>query len=185
MYTLYLDKNEDFIAEVSVKNASLKNSKARLIMESSGGLNLVFNGKIEGGKCIVPIRRLKGILDENTIGKMILEIIVEDTYFSPWSDDYTTAQYTSIKVRVNEQKISSKPSVSVKVPVKAMPKPQKETLIPLYELSKLCERFDIRKSNLSKRHNDFRALIKEYFQSNPEYKNQKSSVLKALKYFIV
>ena len=184
MYTLYLDRPEDFSCEVSVKNASMKDSKARLVVESADGLNFIFNGKIEGGKCVIPIRRLKGLLDENTTGKVILEIIVEDTYFSPWSDDYKTTQHTSVKVKMNEQKISSKPSVSVKIPIKSMPKSQKENLIPLYELSKLCEKFNIRKANLSKRKADFRTLIKEYFQANPEYGRQKSSVLKGLGYFL-
>lgn len=184
MYKIYTDKSENFECEVAVKNASLKDSKARLIMESSDGLNLVFNGKIENGKCVVPIRRLKGILDENATGKLSLEVIVEDTYFQPWKEDFVVEEHTSVKVRVNEQKISSKPSVSVKVPMKSMPKPQKEQLVPLYELSKLCEKFNIRKANLSKRKNDFRALIKEYFQANPEYGKQKSSVLKGLGYFL-
>jgi hypothetical protein len=184
MFKIYTDKSENFECEVAVKNASLKDSKARLIMESSDGLNLVFNGKIENGKCVVPIRRLKGILDENATGKLSLEVIVEDTYFQPWKEDFVVEEHTSVKVRVNEQKISSKPSVSVKVPMKSMPKPQKEQLVPLYELGKLCEKFNIRKSNISQRQNDFRALIKEYFQSNPEYQAQKSSVLKGLGRFM-
>jgi len=184
MYKIYTDKSEDFECEVHVKNASLKNSKARLVVESTDGLNLVFNGKIENGKCVVPIRRLKGILDENATGKMSLEVIVEDTYFQPWKEDFIVEEHTSIKVTVNEQKLPSKPMVTVKVPVKSMPKPQKENLIPLYELSKLCERFNITKSNLSTRKNDFRALIKEYFQSNPEYNKQKTSVFNGLTYFL-
>lgn len=183
-YKLYTDKAEDFSCEIQVKNASLKNSKARLVVESADGINLIFNGKIEGGKCIIPIRRLKGLLDENTTGKMSLEIIVEDVYFSPWKEDFVVEEHTSVKVRVNEQKISLKPTVSVKVPITGMPKLKKETIIPLYEVSKLCEKFNIKKSNLSKRNNDFRTLIKEYFQSNPEHGTQISSVLRGLKYFL-
>lgn len=184
MYKIYTDKSENFECEVAVKNASLKGSKARLIMESSDGLNLVFNGKIENGKCIVPIRRLKGILGENATGKLSLEVIVEDTYFQPWEEDFIVEEHTSVKVKVNEQKVSSKPSISVKVPSKSMPTSKKENLVPLYELSKLCERFKIKKSNISKRQNEFRSLIKEYFQANPEYEAQKTSVLKGLKYFL-
>ena len=58
-YKLYLDKNELFECDIQIKNASLKNSMARLVVESAEGINLVFNGKIENGKCNVPIRRLK------------------------------------------------------------------------------------------------------------------------------
>src|SRR5258706_2299574 len=113
-YKLYTDKAENFECEVSVKNASLKNSMARLIIESAGGPNFVFNGKIEGGKCVVPIHRLKGLLDENTTGNMHLEVIVEDTYFKPWSSDFVVEEYTSVKVKVNESKQSTKPTITVK-----------------------------------------------------------------------
>lgn len=183
-YKLYTDKNESFECEVAVKNASLKGSMARLVVESADGLNLVFNGKIENGKCIVPVRRLKGILDENSRGKMFLEVIVEDTYFQPWKEEFVVEEHTSVKVTVNEQKISSKPSVTVKVPSKPMPVPKKGNLIPIYELSKLCEKFNIKKATLPRRQNDFRSLVREYFVANPEYGHQKSSVLKALKYFL-
>ena len=121
MYKLYLDKSEDFICEIQVKNASLKNSMARLVVESTDGPNFVFNGKIENGKCVVPIHRLKGLLDENTRGNMHLEIIVENTYFKPWSSDFIVEEHTSVKVKVNESKQPTKPSVTVKVP-KAQPK---------------------------------------------------------------
>jgi hypothetical protein len=114
-YTLYTDKNENFSAEVSVKNASLKNSIARLIVESDN-LNLVFKGHIEDGKCIIPIKKLKGVLDENTKGKIHLEIIIEDVYFKPWESDFVVEEHTSMKVVVQEQKQpSSKPMVEVKV----------------------------------------------------------------------
>ena len=184
MYKIYTDKGENFECEVSVKNASLKDSKARLVVESADGINLMFNGKIENGKCTVPIRRLKGLLDENATGKMFLEVIVEDTYFSPWQENFVVEEHTSVKVNVNEQKLPSKPSVTVKVPVQSMPKPQKENLIPLYEISRLCEKFGIKKSNLNQKKDELRGLIKEYFNANPEYSKQKSSVLKGLSYFL-
>ena len=180
MYKLYLDKQEDFSCDVSVKNASLKGSMARLVVESANGINLIFNGKIEDGKCVVPVRRLKGLLDENTGGKMFLEMIVEDTYFKPWQSDFIVEEHTSVKVKINEQKQPSKPTVEVKVPEQK----QDGKLIPLYELSKLCEQFGIKKSNLSKRINDFRQIVTEYFQSNPEFRRNKSVVLRGIKHFL-
>lgn len=184
MYTLYLDKSEDFICEVQIKNASLKGSMARLIVESADGLNFVFNGQIENGKCIIPIRRLKGLLDENTTGKLALEIIVEDTYFSPWSDNYKTAQHTSVKVKINEQKQPSKPSVTVKVPVVKDVSQSKENLIPLVEISRLCEKFGIRRDNVIQRKADLQELINEYFQYNLEFASQKVNVLRSMKYVL-
>lgn len=114
-YKIYTDKAEDFIAEVSVKNASLKNSIARLIVESSDGLSLVFKGSIHDGKCTVPIKRLKGIMEENSHGTIHLEIIVEDVYFKPWESDFIVEEHTSMKVMVQEQKTPAKPIVEVKV----------------------------------------------------------------------
>jgi len=181
-YKLYTDKPEDFICEVSVKNASLKGSIARLIIESPEGVNLVFNGKIEGGKCTVPIRRLKGLIDENTKGSMFLEVIVEDTYFKPWQSDFSVEEHTSVKVSVNESKISSKPIVEVK-PLA----PQKKGInvwLPLYEIKNLCEKFGIDRKNMAKRKNDFQQIIKEYFDANPEFKSHKATILGGLKHFI-
>lgn len=97
-YKLYTDKQEVFECEVAVKNASLKNSVARLVVESEN-LDLVFKGKINDGKCIVPIRKLKGILDENTKGNMSLEVIVEDTYFKPWEGSHNLSIVGNVYTR--------------------------------------------------------------------------------------
>ena len=188
-YKLYLDKPEEFVCEVQVKNASLKNSVARLIVESAEGINLVFNGKIEGEKCTVPIRRLKGLLDENAKGNMFLEVIVEDTYFKPWNDAFSVEEHTSVKVKVNENKQSNnKPIIEVKVPRKGKPvmneKKNINLYLPLKELTNLCEKFDIKKSNFSVKKNDFRELVKEYFQTNPEFKKNKVIILNGLKNFL-
>lgn len=117
MYALYLDRPTEFACDISVKNASLKNAVARMVVKADN-LTLLFEGKIQDGKCIIPIHRLKGLLDANVKGKMMLETIVEDAYFSPWQDDFSVEEHTSVKVMVNEQKQSTKPSVSVRVPVK-------------------------------------------------------------------
>lgn len=100
-YQLYLDKAENFECEVAVKNASLKEAFARMVVEC-GDLTLMFPGVLKEGKCHVPIRRLKGLLDENSKGKMHLEIIVEDTYFKPWEDNFQVEQHTAVKVQVHE-----------------------------------------------------------------------------------
>ena len=184
MYTIYTDKNENFECEVSVKNASLKGSIARLIVESPNNVSLVFNGKIEGSKCIVPVRKLKGILDENTRGKMHLEVVVEDTYFKPWESDFVVEEHTSVKVRVNEQKTNpNKPSVEVKV---NQPKPKKgiNLFVPLQEISNLCRLFGIDKKNLRTKQRDFSQLLKEYFVANPEYHGHHREILSQMPIFL-
>lgn len=190
-YKLYTDRNENFECEVSVKNASLKGSIARLVVESEDGINFIFKGNIEDGKCVVPVRRLKGLLDENAHGNIFLEMIVEDTYFKPWSDSFVVEEHTSVKVKMNEQKQSNKPIVEVKnAPVikrdkKVMTeKKDREVIIPVYELVKLCEKFDITRKNISTKKQDLKTLIKEYFNFNPEFKHKKTLILQRLKYLI-
>ena len=182
MYKLFVDKNESFECEVSVKNASLKNSMARLVVESNDGLNLVFNGTIQNGKCTVPIHRLKGILDESTTGKMHLEVIVEDTYFKPWTSDFVVEEHTSVKVRVNEQKTPSKPTVTVKVPqVKTVEATKPSgTTVAVMELRNLCNKFGFTKKTLPRHKEDFRRLVNEYFKANPEYLPTKRVILGAV-----
>ena len=62
MYKLFTDKNELFECNISLQGASLKKSKARLIVETSE-YSLLFNGKISSnGKCEIPIKKLKPAL---------------------------------------------------------------------------------------------------------------------------
>lgn len=173
MYKLYLDKQEIFECEVSVKNASLKNSIARLVIESDG-LDLVFKGKIYDGKCTVPIKKLKGLLDENTKGNIFLEVIVEDTYFKPWISDFIVEEHTSIKVAVKEQKENSNKPI---LEVKNTPTSPKLS-IPVQEIISICNLFEINDENYkTSKRTDFKQLVSEYFRENVEFKNKMNSIL--------
>jgi hypothetical protein len=197
-YKLYTDRNENFECEVNVKNASLKGSIARLIVEADN-LNLVFKGKIENGKCIVPVRRLRGLIDECCRGNMHLEIIVEDTYFRPWESDYVVEEHTSVKVKVNEQKQpSNRPIVEVNHPLsrfldgspKTKPLPKAKVrginlFTPLSEISMICNRFGIRKSNIITKKKNLVQILREYFRSNQEYKNQQQEIVRRIGTFLM
>ena len=68
MYKLFIDKAEIFECDIEVKGASLNSSKVRLVIESND-MNLLFKGSISnGGKCSIPIKKLKGLLDESQVG---------------------------------------------------------------------------------------------------------------------
>lgn len=189
-YKLYLDRNEIFECEVSVKNASLKGSIARLVVESADGVNFVFNGSIQNNKCNIPIRKLKGLIDENVTGNIFLEVIVEDTYFKPWESEFVVEEHTSVKVTFKEEpKHSSRPIVEVKSPQLFSPdltmKNKDVNLwVPLYELSKICEKFDIKKSNLSSKKQEFFHIIAEYFKTNPEFLGNKKTILSGIGEFL-
>jgi hypothetical protein len=197
-YKLYTDKSDEFSCEISVKNASTKDSIARLVVESTEGINLIFNGKIEGNKCVVPIKRLKGLLEENTKGNIHLEIIVEDTFFVPWKSDFLVENHTSVKVKINEnEQIFNKPIVKIKEnsilnhleekKSNILPLTKKKNIdvyVPLREISSICESFDIRRRNIQKRKLDFFQILKEYFKHNREYKNHMAMILNRLPNFM-
>jgi hypothetical protein len=184
-YRLYTDKNDEFSCEISVKNASMKNSIARLVVESLEGPSFIFNGKIEGDKCTIPIKRLKGLLEENDRGNMHLEVIVEDTYFKPWADSFVVEEHTSVKVKVNENiQSSNKPMVKVKMVSKPKLQNKKDINIPLKEISYICDRFGIRKNNIKNKKSELYQILKEYFKSNKEYNNSRLNILNSLSKFI-
>lgn len=88
VYKLFTDKSEIFECDISLEGASLSKSFARLVLETKD-LNLMFKGSISSdGKCKVPIKKLRGLLDENIKGNLKLEIIAEDTYFIPWESKF-------------------------------------------------------------------------------------------------
>ena len=59
MYKLFTDKNELFECNISLQGASLKKSKARLVVETQD-YSLLFKGDINSnGNCEFPIRKLK------------------------------------------------------------------------------------------------------------------------------
>ena len=121
MYKLYTDKQETFECDLFLEGADLKQSSARLIVESKD-LTLMFKGEIDDkGNCKVPIKKLKGLLDENTTGDIKLEVIAEDTLIEPWQSDFIVDTAKKVTVEIKSQKEekpqikeSTKPQVKVK-----------------------------------------------------------------------
>ena len=117
MYKLFTDKTELFECSIKLQGASLKKSKARLVIETSD-YSLLFNGTIsKGGKCEIPIKKLNGLIDEDTTGNIRLEIIAEDTFFTPWESDFEVETSKKVTVEVKSS-ITKKPIVETKVRVK-------------------------------------------------------------------
>ena len=117
MYKLFTDKAELFECSISLQGASLKKSKARLVVETPE-YSLLFNGTIsKGGKCEIPIRKLKGLIDEDTKGNIRLEVIAEDTFFTPWESDFEVDASKKVTLEVKSQS-TKKPIVETKVNVK-------------------------------------------------------------------
>ena len=125
MYTLYTDKSEDFKCNIGVEGASISNTTARLVLENKN-VNLMFEGKVsKDGTCTIPIKKLKNILPEGTEGKMILEVVADDSFFSPWDDDFSVKVNKRVTVEVanDTRKTIKENKVQVKVSGLDKPKP--------------------------------------------------------------
>ena len=117
-YKLYTDKQEIFECQIHLEGASLTQATSRIIVETQD-LKLMFEGTIDkDGNCKVPIKKLRGLVSEDTKGTMKLEVIAEDTYFNPWESDFEVGTEKKIKVEVKQQSKplvkSSKPQMVVK-----------------------------------------------------------------------
>ena len=120
MYKLYTDKQETFECDLFLEGADLKESSARIVVESKD-LTLMFKGTIDDkGNCKVPIKKLKGLMGENTTGDIKLEVIAEDTLIEPWQSDFivNTAKKVTVEVKSQKEKPiikeSKKPTVILK-----------------------------------------------------------------------
>ena len=166
MYKLFTDKSELFECNISLQGASLKKSKARLVVETSD-YSLLFDGSISSnGKCEIPIRKLKGLIDENTTGNIRLEVIAEDTYFTPWESDFEVDASKKVTVEVKSQS-TKKPIVETKVKVKV--KDEKPTLTEkdhVINLFKLLIKEDINVDNISFKRNELNNIVATYLKEN-------------------
>ena len=166
MYKLFTDKSELFECDIKLEGASLSKSKARLVVETSD-YSLLFNGSISsGGKCKIPIKKLKGLIDENTSGNIRLEVIAEDTYFTPWESDFEVDASKKVTVEVKSQ-TTKKPIVEAKVEVKV--KNEKPTITEkdhVVNLLKLLIKDDINVNNISYKRNALNNIVATYLQEN-------------------
>jgi hypothetical protein len=166
MYKLFTDKSELFECDIKLEGASLSKSSARLVVETKD-YSLLFNGDINSsGKCEIPIRKLKGLIDENTTGNIRLEVIAEDTFFTPWESDFEVDASKKVTVEVKSQ-TTKKPIVETKVNVKV--KDEKPTITEkqhVINLFKLLIKEDINVDNISFKRNELNNIVATYLKEN-------------------
>jgi hypothetical protein len=103
LYKLYRDKEETFECSIQVEGASLASTSARLIIESAH-MNLVFYGRLhKDGRCVVPLKKMN-MLPEGTRGQIRLEVIVDDTVFSPWETNCMVEGAKKVSVDIKNKK---------------------------------------------------------------------------------
>ena len=182
MYKLFTDKSELFECDIKLEGASLSKSSARLVVETSD-YSLLFKGEINSnGKCEIPIRKLKGLIDENTKGNIRLEVIAEDTFFTPWESDFEVDVSKKVTVEVKSQ-TTKKPIVETKVKVDV--KKEKPTITEkqhVINLFKLLIKEDINVVNISFKRNELNNIVATYLQENTVRNTSKviKGVLKVL-----
>ena len=175
MYKLFTDKSELFECDIKLQGASLKKSKARLVVETQD-YSLMFNGSIsKGGKCEIPIRKLKGLIDEDTTGNIRLEVIAEDTFFTPWDSDFEVETSKKVTVEVKSQ-TTKKPIIEAKVKITNSEQQH------VVNLLKLLIKEDINIKNISYQRNKLNNIVATYLKENTVNNTEKviNGVLKKL-----
>jgi len=177
MYTLFTDKAENFECNIDIEGASISETQARLVLQSKN-INLLFEGTVDAdGRCSIVIPKLKDYLKESKEGNMRLEVIAEDTFFSPWEDSFEikTSKRVAVEVISNREALikEGKPSITVSMPTK---KTVTETIKknkkakPVTEnhgavIAKLLERSGINLKNIVENSTKVQNVVDKYYQS--------------------
>jgi hypothetical protein len=119
MHTFYLDKNNIFECQIEIEGADINKSKSRLLLENEDGSILLFNGTLDNqGNCNIKLDNIKSYLKENNKGKISLEVIVEDTIFTPYESNFNidvAKKVTVSEVKKNDIIENTQPKITVKV----------------------------------------------------------------------
>jgi len=188
MYKLFTDKSELFECDIKIEGATLSNSTARLVVETND-YSLMFNGKINSsGKCTIPIKKLKGLIDESIKGNIRLEVIADDTYFIPWKSEFEINASKKVTVEIKSQQKpmleSSGPKVQVSK-IKETKKINKSKQVTISEaekshifnIMKLLIHENVNMDNLSIKKNKLNKVIATYNQFKPINESSRGRVI--------
>ena len=181
MYKLFTDKTELFECDIKIEGTSLSKSTARLVVETNE-YSLMFNGKIStDGKCQIPIRKLKGLIDESSKGNIRLEVIAEDTYFTPWKSKFQVNASKKVTVEVRSQsdkKVIKENKVQVSNVNEQI---TKKDVDHVANIMKLLVRENINMKNLHLKKNRLNKIVATYTKYKPLNENKKSVIKGVLK----
>ena len=181
MYKLFTDKAELFECDIKIEGSSLSKSTARLVVETNE-YSLMFNGKIDtSGKCTIPIKKLKGLIDESSKGNMRLEVIAEDTYFTPWKSEFEIDASKKVTVEVKSQsnkKVIKENRIQVSNVKQQITKKEVDHVA---NIMKLLVRENINMKNLHLKKNRLNKIVATYTKYKPLNENKKSVIKGVLK----
>ena len=185
MYKLFTDKTEVFECDIKLSGASLDQSNVRLVVESAD-VNLLFKGKIDStGKCSVPVKRLSGLLGETTTGTLRLEVIADDTFFTPWQSEFVVETSKKVTVEVKSQNKNpiienTKPKMKV-VSVKNTPaSKQISESRHILNIMKMMVKENITLKNLPKKKNTINKIIEGYIKQNPLTESKQKRIINGI-----
>jgi len=167
MYKLFTDKAELFECDIKIEGSSLSKSNARLVIETKD-YSLLFKGDINTeGKCKIPIKKFKGLIDESSKGTIRLEVIAEDTFFTPWESDFEVQASKKVTVEVKSQ-----PEKEIVAENKVMVSNIKNDITEqetkhVLNLLKLLVKEDINLENLHLQRNKVNKIIATYTKTTP------------------
>lgn len=176
MYKLYTDVSKTFECDIKIQGSSLSKSKARLVVETQD-YSLMFDGKIDGsGKCTIPIKKLKGLIDESVKGNIRLEVIAEDTFFIPWEStfDVEATKKVTVEVKDDTSKTPIRESVTVSNVIDDISKEQKNHIM---NIMKLLVRENITIENISVKRGKLNSIIATYNKHKPINEEMLPSVI--------
>ena len=182
MYKLYTDKQETFECDIQLEGASLTNSTARLVIETED-LALLFKGTINtSGKCTIPVKKLKGLLGESSKGNIKLEVIAEDTYFTPWESQFEveTSKKVTVEVKSQQKPViaeKTKPTIKVENIKEEISLSEKDHVI---NLLKLLIKEDINFKNISYKRNALNNIVATYMEENPIEEKTKPTIMEGV-----
>ena len=180
MYKLFTDKAELFECDIKIEGTSLSKSTARLVVETND-YSLMFNGKISSnGKCEIPVKKLRGLIDENSKGNIRLEVIAEDTYFIPWKSEFEVDASKKVTVEVKSQ-ASKKVIKENKIQVSNIKQEiTKQDIDHVANIMKLLVRENIDLKNLHLKKNRVNKIVATYTKHRPLNENNKKQVIRGV-----
>ena len=181
MYKLFTDKAELFECDIKIEGTSLSKSTARIVVETAD-YSLMFNGKLTtDGKCTIPIKKLRGLIDESTKGNMRLEVIAEDTYFIPWKSEFQIDASKKVTVEVKSQsdkKVIKENKIQVSNVKQQI---TKKDIDHVANIMKLLVHENINMKNLHLKKNRLNKIVATYTKYKPLNENKKSVIKGVLK----
>lgn len=165
MYKLFTDKADTFECDVQVEGTSLSKCDARLIVETPE-YSLMFKGKVDSkGKCTVPIKKLRGLINENSKGQVRLEVIADKTFFSPWESKFEIIPTKQVTVEVKSQPLNNNFQVL------------EEEKTHIKNLLKLLILEDIDIKNLKFKKDKLNQIVATYTKHNPLLSESKDKII--------